>query len=223
MSSHGDSVGLGEPDFAGAPTVTPTLRRLLSSCESLADRKNDDGDQQTERHHNQPKAERQLPQNQHGGDRQAHQLHQKTQVPHATTSHWFNVDDSQRKAYPTRWFPCATMFPLLALSSKRSLMIYVIATVDLVPGQREAFLAEFHKLVPDVLAEQGCLFYGPTVDLPTGNPKQVPLRENVVTIMESWESLEALQAHLQAPHMGPYRERVKNLVQSTQLQILQPV
>ena len=99
-------------------------------------------------------------------------------------------------------------------------MIYVIATVEVVAGQRDRFLDEFRKVVPDVLAEQGCLFYGPTVDLPTGLTKQIPIRENVVTIVESWESLEALQAHLVAPHMLTYRERVQGLVAGSQLQIL---
>src|SRR4051794_13791936 len=101
-------------------------------------------------------------------------------------------------------------------------MIHVIATVELVAGQKEAFLAEFRKIVPLVRAEAGCLEYGPTVDVETGIPAQVPLRPHVVTIVEKWESLDALRAHLQAPHMLAYRPRVKDLVVSAQLQILQP-
>jgi len=101
-------------------------------------------------------------------------------------------------------------------------MIYVIATVEVVTGKREQFLEEFRRLVPEVLAEQGCLFYGPTIDIPNGSPRQIPLRENVVTIVESWESLEHLHAHSVAPHMATYRERVKDLVLDTQLQILAP-
>jgi quinol monooxygenase YgiN len=103
-------------------------------------------------------------------------------------------------------------------------MIHVIATIEIREGQREAFLAEFRKIIPLVRAEAGCLAYGPTVDLPaTGLPLQVPPRDNVVTIVEQWESLEALQAHLQAPHMLAYRPRVKDLVVSTRLHLLQPV
>lgn len=101
-------------------------------------------------------------------------------------------------------------------------MIYVIASVDVAAGEREAFLAEFRRVVPEVLAEKGCLFYGPTVDIPSGLGRQIPLRENVVTIVESWQSLEDLQAHIVAPHMTRYRERVKDLVLSTQLQVLSP-
>jgi quinol monooxygenase YgiN len=102
-------------------------------------------------------------------------------------------------------------------------MIHVIATVELIDGKRDAFLAEFHKLVPLVRAEKGCIDYGPTVDVTTGIPAQVPLRDNVVTIVERWDSLEALRTHLQAPHMADYRPRVKEMVRSVQLQVLEPV
>jgi len=101
-------------------------------------------------------------------------------------------------------------------------MIFVIATIEVKPGKREAFLAEFNKNVPNVRAEKGCLEYGPTVDAKTDIKAQIPLRENVVTIVEKWESLQALHAHLVAPHMATYRERVKDYVVGATLQILDP-
>ncbi|RPH99454.1 MAG: antibiotic biosynthesis monooxygenase [Zetaproteobacteria bacterium] len=101
-------------------------------------------------------------------------------------------------------------------------MIFVIATAEVKPGKRDAFLAEFRRNVPNVLAEKGCIEYGPTVDAKTDIKAQIPLRENVVTIVEKWESLEALQAHLGAPHMLAYRERVKDYVVGVTLQILEP-
>jgi quinol monooxygenase YgiN len=101
-------------------------------------------------------------------------------------------------------------------------MIFVIATIEVKPGKREAFLAEFNKNVPNVRAENGCLEYGPTVDAKTDIKAQIPLRENVVTIVEKWESLQALHAHLVAPHMATYRERVKDYVVGATLQILDP-
>lgn len=101
-------------------------------------------------------------------------------------------------------------------------MIYVIATVSVMDGMVDRFLDEFHRIVPEVLAEKGCLFYGPTVDLDTGLARQIPLRPNVVTIVESWETLEDLKAHLVAPHMIGYRQRVQSLVVGTELQILSP-
>ena len=101
-------------------------------------------------------------------------------------------------------------------------MIHVIATIEVKPGKRDAFLAEFHRVMPLVRAEAGCLEYGPTVDVASGIGAQGPLRDNVAVIVEKWESLAALQAHLQAPHMAEYRVRVKELVVYVQLQVLQP-
>jgi quinol monooxygenase YgiN len=49
------------------------------------------------------------------------------------------------------------------------------------------------------------------------------LDKNVVTILEKWESLEALHAHLGSPHMLDYREKAKNVVESVSVKVLQEV
>jgi len=100
-------------------------------------------------------------------------------------------------------------------------MIHVIASIEVKPGSRDAFLKEFKALVPTVKAEKGCIDYGPTVDVQPGLPRQVSYRENTVTIVEKWESLDALKAHLAAPHMTTYRESVKDLVAGVTLQVLE--
>ena len=41
-----------------------------------------------------------------------------------------------------------------------------------------------------------------------------------VTIIEKWETLENLEAHLKAPHMLAYREKVQDLVEGTSLKVL---
>ncbi|MBW3596062.1 MAG: antibiotic biosynthesis monooxygenase [Planctomycetes bacterium] len=102
-------------------------------------------------------------------------------------------------------------------------MVIVIATIEVAEGRREEFLAEFRKIVPAVQAEQGCIEYGPTVDAATNIAAQGPVGENVAVIVEKWESVPALEAHLKAPHMAEYRERVKDLVKSVGLEILAPV
>lgn len=101
-------------------------------------------------------------------------------------------------------------------------MIHVIATVEVVPGKRQAFITEFLANVPNVQAEVGCLAYGPTIDVETGIGAQIPRRDEVVTIVEQWESLAALQDHLVAPHMAAYREKVRDLVKGVSLQVLEP-
>jgi quinol monooxygenase YgiN len=101
-------------------------------------------------------------------------------------------------------------------------MIYVLATIEVAAGQREELLAEFHRIVPLVRAEAGCLEYGPAIDLASGLTAQIPLRSDVVTVVEKWASLDALRAHTTAPHMQEYRRRVKDMILRVELQILQP-
>lgn len=101
-------------------------------------------------------------------------------------------------------------------------MIHVIATITLAAGKRAEFLKHFHALVPLVKAEVGCMDYGPAVDIASGIPIQKPVRPDVVVVVEQWSGLDALRAHLVAPHMQAYREKVKNLVTDTQLLVLEP-
>ena len=101
-------------------------------------------------------------------------------------------------------------------------MIYVIATIELADGKRNDFLKRVERLVPKVRAEKGCLEYGPAIDVPAGIKVQIPIRENVVTMMEKWADLKSLEAHLSTPHMQEYREDVKGMVAGTKLQVLQP-
>ena len=102
-------------------------------------------------------------------------------------------------------------------------MLHVVATIRLQPGVRERFLEEFLAVVPEVRAEEGCLEYAATVDLPAGLAAQPPLRDDVVVVVEKWRDLPALQSHLQAPHMTAYRARVKDYVIAVELQVLAPV
>ena len=101
-------------------------------------------------------------------------------------------------------------------------MISVLATIELAEGRRDDFLAEFRELVPKVRAEDGCIEYAPWIDIATEIAAQPELRSSTVVVIEKWESLDALQAHLMAPHMMEYRKTVKSMVAGTALQILEP-
>ena len=102
-------------------------------------------------------------------------------------------------------------------------MIHVIANIEVKPGCREEFLRAFLENVPNVLAENGCIRYDPSLDVDSGIPVQGEVRENVVTIVETWESLDHLKAHLEAPHMATYRKKVADLVAGVRLQVVEPV
>lgn len=101
-------------------------------------------------------------------------------------------------------------------------MIIVIAEIELAEGKRAAFLEEFHKVVPLVRDEVGCIEYGPTIDAETDIAAQIPNRPDIVTVVEKWESVDTLKAHLVADHMTEYRGRVKELVKGSVLRILEP-
>jgi quinol monooxygenase YgiN len=101
-------------------------------------------------------------------------------------------------------------------------MIHVVATIKVKPGMREDYLSILKDVVPQTRAEKGCIAYEPAVDVESGIPVQVDIRPDVVTIVEAWESLDDLKAHLGAPHMQLYREKVKDLIKNISLHVLTP-
>ena len=99
-------------------------------------------------------------------------------------------------------------------------MINVLASISVKEGKRADFIAAFKDNLPAVRAEEGCIEYFPAVDIDADLPPQ-QLDENEVTVIEKWASLEALRAHLRAPHMLAYKEKVKDIVEGVSLKVLQ--
>ena len=98
-------------------------------------------------------------------------------------------------------------------------MIHVIASITIHQGYKSEFIKIFKSNVPNVLNEPGCIEYIPTVDLPSGLKVQ-HVNENVVTIIEKWQTVEDLKTHLSSPHMLAYREQVNDHVEKVSLKIL---
>lgn len=99
-------------------------------------------------------------------------------------------------------------------------MISVIASIRVKRGRLPEFLKIFKANVPKVREEKGCIEYFPAIDVDSGLPPQV-LDENMVTVLEKWESLEALRDHLVAPHMLAYKGKVKDIVENVSIKVLQ--
>jgi quinol monooxygenase YgiN len=93
-------------------------------------------------------------------------------------------------------------------------MIHVIATIELAPGS---------KVTAHVRDEEGCIEYGAAVDEPTPLAVQELAGDDVVLVVEKWDSLDSLLGHLKAPHMVDYRLRVQDYVRGVKLQVLRPV
>lgn len=100
-------------------------------------------------------------------------------------------------------------------------MIRVVATIYLKPGAKKAYVEAFKANVPKVLEENGCISYEPAVDLDSGLDAQTT-DENSVMVIEKWESLDALQVHLAAPHMDDLRTATEGMVDTVDLRILTP-
>ncbi|HEY0664066.1 MAG TPA: antibiotic biosynthesis monooxygenase [Thiobacillaceae bacterium] len=101
-------------------------------------------------------------------------------------------------------------------------MIHVIAIITAKPGQRDAILKEFRANVPNVVAEQGCIEYGPAIDAEPAPGFQAKLGADAFMVVEKWESMQALKAHAAAPHMAAYGAKVKDLIVSRVVHILSP-
>ena len=101
-------------------------------------------------------------------------------------------------------------------------MIHVVAVITAKPGKREEILKHFRANVPAVLAEAGCIEYGPAIDADPALPSQVKYGPDTFLAIEKWESLDALKAHAASPHMKAYGEKTRVLIANRAVHILSP-
>ena len=101
-------------------------------------------------------------------------------------------------------------------------MIHVIATMTLHPGSRGAFIEEVKGITGPVRAEDGCIEYNPAIDLDSGIITQSHEADRVI-IVEKWESLDALHAHRAVPHLLAFKERVKDMVATMSIVVLEDI
>jgi quinol monooxygenase YgiN len=101
-------------------------------------------------------------------------------------------------------------------------MIHVLAIITAKPGQRDAVLEQFRANVPAVLAEEGCIEYGPVVDAEPKASIQTSLGPDSFAVIEKWATPAALMAHAASPHMAAYGARVKDLLASRVIHVLVP-
>jgi len=98
-------------------------------------------------------------------------------------------------------------------------MIHVLAIITTKPQQRGKVLEIFNANVPAVLAEAGCIEYGPVVDVEGTDPAFGP---DTFVVVEKWESMAALKAHSVAPHMKAYGEQTRDMVAKRAVHVLKP-
>lgn len=102
-------------------------------------------------------------------------------------------------------------------------MLHVIVTMEIQEGRMDAFLALCEALRPQVLAEPGCLAYDYTREVAAGLGIQEAVEANRITLLERWESPEALRKHLEAPHMKEAGPRMKELRASVTARVCESI
>jgi quinol monooxygenase YgiN len=99
-------------------------------------------------------------------------------------------------------------------------MIHVLAIITTKSGMRAAVLDIFNANCPAVHAEDGCIEYGPTVDVADFGPMQSNLGPDTFVVVEKWASPAALTAHMAAPHMKAYGAKTKDMVAGRVIHVL---
>jgi quinol monooxygenase YgiN len=102
-------------------------------------------------------------------------------------------------------------------------MLHVIAIITAKPGQRDTVLAAFKSNVPLVHQEAGCIEYTPVIDLDGTPGGMAKLGPDAFMVVERWESQAALEAHAASAHMAAYGAKVKDLLASRTIYVLNPV
>jgi|SRR6478752_227581 quinol monooxygenase YgiN len=102
-------------------------------------------------------------------------------------------------------------------------MIRVVAVITTNPGRREELLAAFRANVPNVRAEKGCIEYAGHIDAANVGPFQTEYGPDSLVVLESWESPDALRAHVTAPHMKAYSEKTKDLIAKRTIHVLSSI
>ena len=97
-------------------------------------------------------------------------------------------------------------------------MIHVVAIITTQPGQRDAVLAEFRQIIPTVHAEEGCIEYEPTIDVPSSADQFGP---DTFVVVEKWTGEDTLAAHAAAAHMRAYGEKVGPMLKTRAVHVLQ--
>jgi quinol monooxygenase YgiN len=101
-------------------------------------------------------------------------------------------------------------------------MIHVIAIITAIAGQRDRILEAVRDNTNAVRAEAGCIEYGAAVDAANAAPAWGFFGADTLLIIEKWESRAALKAHAASAHMAAYGARVKDLIASRTIHVLEP-
>jgi quinol monooxygenase YgiN len=97
-------------------------------------------------------------------------------------------------------------------------MIHVVAILTAKPGKRAELLKLFKGVIPTVLNEDGCIEYGPVVDVAGAEPAFGP---DTYVVVEKWRDMPALKAHAVAPHMKAFGAQAGELIAARAVHVME--
>ena len=102
--------------------------------------------------------------------------------------------------------------------------VYVLCRFDLKP---DASIADYTNttlaVVPTVRAEDGCRMYTLLRDAATDWDRPMRFGERTMWMLEKWDSVDALKAHLETPHMKAFGPSVRPMRTASTFHVLESV
>ena len=102
--------------------------------------------------------------------------------------------------------------------------VYVLCRFDLKPDASIAnYIDKTLAVVPTVRAEDGCRMYTLLKDAETDWDKPMRFGERTMWLLEKWDSVDALKAHLDTPHMKAFGPSVRPMRSASTFHVLESV
>lgn len=102
--------------------------------------------------------------------------------------------------------------------------VFVLCRFDLkADADRKTYVDRTLDVVPTVRDERGCRVYTLLEDAKTDWDKPQRFGERTLWMLERWDSIDALKAHLDTPHMKAFGPTVRDLRERGTFHVLQEV
>ena len=102
--------------------------------------------------------------------------------------------------------------------------VWVLCRFDLKPDADVAdYAGRTLAVVPTVRAEDGCRMYTLLKDAATDWDKPMRFGERTMWMLEKWDSVDALKAHLETPHMKAFGPTVRPMRTASTFHVLESV
>ncbi len=98
--------------------------------------------------------------------------------------------------------------------------IYVLCRFDVKAGTADQYVKAVNTILDAVRAEKGCRFYALVGDAETDMKNQQKFGNDVLWMIECWDDVDALKAHLETPHMKAFGPKIKDIRTSGTFHVL---